>query len=586
MATAFSYPGVYIKEAAGIGSIVGVSTSDTVFIDFFAQGPVGVATRITSMDGFNRTFGGLDERSEASYAIQQFFLNGGSVAWVVRVVATASITGATPAGAATFTITLGTPPAALSTSNPPTQPTPAATPQTLTATALTVGAWGSSLQIGFDANVLGQTTAPLTVFNMVVRQIATVNGRPTLVAREVYRNLVTDPSSSQYVVTVVNNASSLISLQAGTGTAAPVAKLLPLPLNTDVLTTTTGATAPSTVSFVAVTQKGADGDVPGTAAWTSASGGSGATVLQSGLPALDRMAPYTFSLMCIPAAAELATTKQIAAVYSQALLSCQTYMAFLLVDIPRGSGGTVKYTDANSFMTNWYTDTSIQGLFSDHAAVYYPRLQVPDPLNSYNGRSVAASGTVAGIYARTDANRGVWKAPAGTEANLSNATVDVDPATSIPLNLTDQDNGALNPFGVNAIRNFPVFGTVVWGARTLNGADVMASQWKYVPVRRMALYIEQSLYQGSKWIVFEPNDEPLWSEIRKTFGAFMQALFLQGAFQGKSPSDAYFVRCDSSTTTQNDIDNGVVNILVGFAPLEPAEFVVITIQQIAGQAGT
>lgn len=557
MTSTYTYPGVYIKEAAGIGTIVGVSTSNTVFIDFFAQGPVGVATEISSMDVFNRTFGGLDERSEASYAIQQFFLNGGTTAWVVRVIDTTS---ATASATATYTLPFGMAAA------------------TLTATATSPGAWGSQLQIAFDVAAPGGGTST-TAFNMVVRQIATQGGQTVLVAREVYRGLVSDPKSSQYIVTVVNNLSNLIVLS---GTAL-TAGLLPGSSVTapDVITTTTGATIPTTTGipnpfpWAAHAATGSDGVTPTMTGWSTA---TGVTTLQSGFAALDHMAPNTFSLVCVPAAAELSGTSNISTVYATALQYCQTYMAFLLIDIPR------LYNDPSTFLSKWYTDSSIEGLFSDHAAVYYPRLQVPDPLNGYNPRPVAASGTVAGIYARTDANRGVWKAAAGTEANLINATLDVNPTTNVPIALNDADNGLLNPFGLNAIRNFPIYGTLVWGARTLVGADAMASQWKYVSVRRMALYIEQSLFQASKWIVFEPNDEPLWGEIRKTFTSFMQSLFLQNAFQGSSPTDAYFVRCDSSTTTQNDINSGIVNIIVGFAPLKPAEFVVITIQQMAGQA--
>jgi phage tail sheath protein FI len=133
------------------------------------------------------------------------------------------------------------------------------------------------------------------------------------------------------------------------------------------------------------------------------------------------------------------------------------------------------------------------------------------------------------------------------------------------------------------LRTFPIFGNVIWGARTLDGADAIASEWKYIPVRRTALFIEESLFQGLKWVVFELNDEALWTQIRLNVGAFLNNMFRQGAFQGNTPSKAYFVKCDSETTTQNDIDLGVVNIVVGFAPLKPAEFVVIKIQQIAGQ---
>ncbi|HKZ67932.1 MAG TPA: phage tail sheath C-terminal domain-containing protein, partial [Chitinophagaceae bacterium] len=152
---------------------------------------------------------------------------------------------------------------------------------------------------------------------------------------------------------------------------------------------------------------------------------------------------------------------------------------------------------------------------------------------------------------------------------------------SVPL--TDMENGVLNQLGVNCLRAFPVYGRLVWGSRTLEGADQLASEWKYISVRRTALFIEESLFRGTKWVVFEPNDEPLWAQIRLNVGAFMHTLFRQGAFQGRTPREAYLVKCDKETTTQTDINSGIVNILVGFAPLKPAEFVIIKIQQLAGQ---
>jgi uncharacterized protein len=183
---------------------------------------------------------------------------------------------------------------------------------------------------------------------------------------------------------------------------------------------------------------------------------------------------------------------------------------------------------------------------------------------------------VAGLYSATDASRGVWKAPAGIDASLTGES-----GPSVPL--TDLQNGTLNVQGINCIRNFPVYGDVIWGARTLRGNDQLASEWKYVPIRRLALFLESSLYDGTQWVVFEPNDERLWSQIRLNVGAFMQGLFLQGAFQGTTPQQAYFVKCDGENNPQASIDQGIVNILVGFAPLYPAEFVVIQIQQMAGQ---
>jgi len=157
---------------------------------------------------------------------------------------------------------------------------------------------------------------------------------------------------------------------------------------------------------------------------------------------------------------------------------------------------------------------------------------------------------------------------------------------SLEYNLIDAENGVLNPLAINCVRNFPVYGIICWGARTSYGADQLEDEWKYIPVRRLALYLEESLYRGTKWVVFEPNDEPLWAQIRLSVGAFMQDLFRQGAFQGSTPQSAYLVKCDSETTTSLDQARGVVNILVGFAPLKPAEFVILQIQQLAGQTGT
>ncbi len=225
----------------------------------------------------------------------------------------------------------------------------------------------------------------------------------------------------------------------------------------------------------------------------------------------------------------------------------------------------------------WINDPANAGLRHRNAVVYFPRVSMGDPLQGNRARPFANSGLMAGLYARTDASRGVWKAPAGIEARLRGVQ-------ALGYVLSDPENGVLNPLGLNCLRTFPVFGSVSWGARTMVGADALTSEWKYVPVRRLALFIEESLYRGTQFAVFEPNDEPLWAQIRLAVGSFMNNLFRQGAFQGSTPRDAYLVRCDSSTTTQADIDLGIVNIVVGFAPLKPAEFVVIQIQQLAGQS--
>lgn len=254
-------------------------------------------------------------------------------------------------------------------------------------------------------------------------------------------------------------------------------------------------------------------------------------------------------------------------VLADAASYCEERRAFFIVDSP---------PTATTVATMVTAASGTELPKSDHAAVYFPWTYVADPLKNGKPRLTPPGGTMAGLYARTDGNRGVWKAPAGTDANLAGVQ-----STAVPM--TDGENGSLNPLGVNCLRTFPVYGAIAWGARTLRGADQMASEYKYVPVRRLALYIEESLYRGTQWVVFEPNDEPLWAQIRLNIGAFMNGLFRQGAFQGSSPRDAYLVKCDRETTTQDDINRGVVNILVGFAPLKPAEFVVISIQQLAGQ---
>jgi len=312
---------------------------------------------------------------------------------------------------------------------------------------------------------------------------------------------------------------------------------------------------------------GTDGNVP------NATGLIGDPLAKTGIYALD--AVDDFNILCLPDVMNLGDGDAFA-VISAAETYCASRLAFLLVDVPQG-GPSPSPRDTLTGIQDWLTQNA--NLRSSNAALYFPRLQIPDPLNGFRLRAVGSSGTIAGLYAQTDGTRGVWKAPAGTAATLANVP-------ALTYKMTDAENGVLNPLGINGLRSFPVYGNVCWGSRTLNGADQLASDWKYIPVRRIALYIEASLYRGTQWVVFEPNDEPLWSQIRLSVGTFMRGLFQQGAFQGSTPASAYFVKCDSDTTTQADINLGVVNILVGFAPLKPAEFVILQIQQIAGQIPT
>lgn len=274
-----------------------------------------------------------------------------------------------------------------------------------------------------------------------------------------------------------------------------------------------------------------------------------------------------FNLLCIPMVSKIKDESKALAVIDEAVNYCMMKRAFMIIDPPEKT----TLTDIKEWMEKLPK--------SNYAALYYPQVNIADPMDDYRLKPFPPSGTIAGLYARTDSTRGVWKAPAGIDASLSNVQ-------AMDYNLTDAENGDLNKRGINCLRNFPGYGRVSWGARTLQGADQLTSEWKYIPVRRLALYIEESLFRALKWVVFEPNDEPLWSQIRLNVGAFMHRLFRQGAFQGTSPREAYFVKCDKETTPQDDINNGIVNIVVGFAPLKPAEFVVIKLQQMAGQIQT
>jgi len=529
MPTTFTHPGIYVEEVpSGVHPIAGASTSDTAFVDYFARGPVGVAVRVTSLEEHERIFGGPDRQSAGSYAVRLYFQNGGQVAWIVRV-----IPGAAPAIAVVD----------LETST--------AGEKALRVQAASPGAWGSNLEVAVTETVPADSTG--ATFNLFVREaVPDGSGGKQIVTAEAHRNLSMTTGAANFAPAVVSAASALVDLSEPTAGAARVPSLAtPTPAGDPPESAWTPL---STVTDAAVIQAN------GTAV------AAFAAALQAGLSALDRIAPFRFNLLCLPSTPLLGAAAA-KATMDAAIAFALARRAFVIIDPPSD------LVDAAAAQA-WLLGTSAPAP-SPNAAVYFPRLAMSDPLAGGRVREVGAGGAIAGIVARTDGARGTWKAPAGIDATVAGAV----PAIS----LNDGDSGRLNPLGINAIRTFPVIGSVLWGARTLFGADQRASEWKYIPVKRMAFYIENSLADALSWVVFEPNDEPLWSQIRLNVGAFMQGLFRQGAFQGTTPRDAYLVKCDRTTTTQGDIDRGIVNILVGFAPLKPAEFVVLRIQQLAGQ---
>jgi uncharacterized protein len=281
-----------------------------------------------------------------------------------------------------------------------------------------------------------------------------------------------------------------------------------------------------------------------------------------------------FSFLCIPPFNPKTNTTP-TSIYVKALtyLEKEKKRAILIIDPPQDWKRS--YDPIGKMGVN---NSDFLKLHNKNAVVYFPRLLANDPLENNNQREFVPCGAVAGIFARTDSVFGVWKSPAGIEATLRGVS-------DLTVTLSDKENDELNAHGINCLRVLPRTGAVVWGARTMHGLGRPVYQWKYIGVRRLAMFIEESLYRGTQWVVFEPNDERLWSQIRLNLNRFMNGMYKSAAFQGKTPNEAYFVKCDSETTSQMDIRNGVINIVVGFAPLKPAEFVIIQIQQMMKGGG-
>jgi uncharacterized protein len=499
MPQALTYPGVYVEEVpSGVRTIAGVATSIGLFIGWAARGPIDAATRIFSFADFERTYGGLHLDSPLGYAVKQFFENGGSDAYVIRVVPPDDSSLEAPG---TSSVTIGD----------------------LTFTASSPGAWGDGYSVRLTPRSDDATRFKLDVI---------LGDETSTIVVETFENLSMNEDDPRFVLTFVKDRSKLIKVTAS-------------------------GTTPPTDEDTHPLDGGSDGDPIA----------PGSTEMGTAIDALfgdDGIATKLdlFNLVCVPGETKDTTIKFLQA-------ECKDKRAFLIVDAPPEK-------DASNVAGSIAAFT---GSAPSYAAMYFPWVRGPDPLQEGAIRDYPPCGFIAGVMARTDAARGVWKAPAGTETALNGAV-------GFAHTLSDAQNGTLNPKAVNCLRTKPVYGNIVWGARTLEGDNDRASEWKYVPVRRMALFLEESLFRGTQWVVFEPNDEPLWAQIRLNIGAFMQQLFRQSAFQGLTPREAYFVKCDRTTTTQTDINMGIVNILVGFAPLKPAEFVVLRIQQIAGEIAT
>jgi phage tail sheath protein FI len=517
-----SYPGIYIEELPlSAHAIAAAPTSIAAFVGYshpYKTRQFGTAVRIFSFSDFEREFGGLFASglvdTRLGHAVNQFFLNGGSDAWVVGLeprlyAADGTVAGSFGAGGVVYTADIAT--------------------DVGNGIRLTGKVLGDIVPLKAVVTNIRESDAGVadSVFDLILTHGTTI---------ETYRGLDLAGTGDNDPLAIINANSSLVSAAANGGGV--------------------GASLPAvaaTVDFTATLPAG----------FASTFSGADYNAQMAADSSLDKV--EIFNLLVLPGVTDNN-------VVSTGLSFAERKRAFMIVDPPfaasvDGTGGMPAITDLMPNLPR-----------SQNGAIYYPWLMSTDPVRGVV-EPMPPSGFVAGVFARTDSQRGVWKAPAGIAANVLNTTGPV-----VQGRMNDMRAGVLNKASVNALRAFAAEGTVVFGARTLVADNSAYPQSKYVPVRRMTLFIEQTLLANLRWVVFEPNDIALWTAIRTTVSSFMLSLFNQGALGGAKPSDAFRVACDATTTTPDDQANGIVNIVVAFKPLKPAEFVVIKIAQIAGQS--
>ena len=557
-----TYPGVYIQELPSlVHSITPTPTSIAVFVGYthpfltksFQTDPNDPtpAIQLFSFADYQRNFGGFFyspwQPDYVGQAVYQFFLNGGPTCYVVGLPAQEYLSGGEPIPpslgpvevvAASVNVSFGADSITFTALQP--VGVPDAAPETWVGIPMQVAF--SNVKSSISNGPSSTPSDPGDMADIIISYGTTV---------ETYRR-----------VQIANLATALQASNL-------VAVTLPTPLPV-----TYPAAGTYSLVYESPPQKG----------WTVIKAVEFGPAFADGA-SLDKVP--IFNLLATPGITDITVT-------SEAVAYCERKRAFYIMDTPSPSVPPAPWTTPPTVPTPplpnppWDVNDLIGDTaalsedfpVSTNAALYYPWLVTTDPVTGAPS-TAPPSGFVAGMYGQEDNARGVWKSPAGIETALL-GTTGVDPNGV----MTDNQQGILNQSALDCLRQFPGIGTVIFGARTTAGADVNTAQqqWKYVAVRRMALFIEQTLYANLTWAVFEGNSTPLWNALTQEVSAFMLSLFRQNAFAGDTPSQAFLVQCDSTTTTATDIANGIVNILVGFAPLVPAEFVVVQIAQLAGQA--
>lgn len=505
-------PGVYVEEfEIGAKPIEGVSTSTAGFLGPTERGP-STPQLITNWLQFQRVYGSYIDGSYLAYAAEGFFANGGQRCYIGRVVAN-------DAGKASLKLT-------------------AAGSDALTVESIGEGSWGNRVVIKVGTGTLSTAANPLfklSVFYWKDPLPTTLfdpetdrKTKPQPAMIEVFDNLSVSPTSPDYFDLKVNGVSNLISISKQSGDSGNVPN------------------SPSTVTSLGGTDL--DGTAIGIDDYLRESAADDVPGKRKGLTAFKEI--DEISIVYAPDA------NSIPGLVSKIITHCEELKdRFAIIDADDGSSNVSNINPRNNFDTKY-------------AAFYYPWIKILDSVSGTE-KLVPPGGHMAGIYARSDVERGVHKAPANEV---------VRGAMDLEFQITKGEQGILNPRGVNVIRAFPGRGIRIWGARTLS-SDAL---WKYINVRRLFIFVEESIEEGTQWVVFEPNDEKLWARVRATITQFLTRVWRDGALMGTKPEEAFFVKCDRTTMTQDDIDNGRLICIIGIAPVKPAEFVIFRIAQWAG----
>lgn len=513
MATYLS-PGVYVEEMeAGARPIEGVGTSVAAFVGLAEKGPMNEPVLVSNWTQFSEKFGGFVPGSYLAHSVFGYFLNGGGNCYVVRIGGDGQ---AKEVGGGKGRKAIAAGPA-----------------QALVGAyrfiALESAPRGK--EIGVEIAEAGGESPPEDQFKLIIK----LDGKEA----ESFDN-VTTKRGAENVVTKVNEASKILRVEevtSGSGLMVP-----------DKGTTTLEAPPPEPEPPT-TDQLGADEYIGDAADRTGF----------SGLEAVDEV-----TILAVP---------DLAAALESGAIDLETFQAVQLAMIAHCElmGDRVAILDPPPGLTpqqvkKWRVEDA--NYDSKYAALYWPYIKVHDPVSGSN-RFVPPSGHIAGVWARSDDERGVHKAPANEV---------VRGAVALQTQITKAEQDLLNPVGINCVRAFPGRGVRVWGARTLSSDPA----WRYLNVRRLFNYLEESILLGTQWVVFEPNDDALWARIRRTISAFLINEWRKGALFGLTADEAFFVRCDRETNPAEAIDAGQVTCQIGVAPVKPAEFVIFQLSQFSG----